>query len=205
MYYFFNEPTIITLLIQNGFNKFIKNLLFYKCIGNRRINYYCNKYCCYYFNNIFNKTNNNILNIIKIIVNSTSYDINIRSKVFIIERNNNNRIKKDMMSLLFYCVVEKYYNIVRYLIEDVNADCNTTNIYGITLLMYVIKRGSGEVCINGAAAHLVHEGDIVIILAYVTLMEEEIATHSPRLVQVDSANKIVNISRPSVIGMLIGY
>ena len=58
---------------------------------------------------------------------------------------------------------------------------------------------------GAAAAHLVHEGDIVIILEYVTLMEEEIATHSPRLVQVDSANKIVNISRPSVIGVPIGY
>ena len=72
---------------------------------------------------------------------------------------------------------------------------------------YVIPgvRGSGEVCINGAAAHLVHEGDIVIILAYVTLMEEEIATHSPRLVQVDAANKIVNVSRPTVIGVPVSY
>ena len=78
---------------------------------------------------------------------------------------------------------------------------------GARLETYVIPgvRGSGEVCINGAAAHLVYEGDIVIILAYVSLLEEEINTHSPRLVQVDATNKIVNVSRPSVIGVPVSH
>ena len=78
---------------------------------------------------------------------------------------------------------------------------------GARLETYVIPgvRGSGEVCINGAAAHLVYEGDIVIILAYVSLLEEEISTHSPRLVQVDATNKIVNVSRPNVIGVPVSH
>jgi len=72
---------------------------------------------------------------------------------------------------------------------------------GARLETYVIPgvRGSGEVCINGAAAHLVHRGDIVIILAYLTLTQAEIETHAPKLVQVDAANKVVNLRRPSLL------
>jgi aspartate 1-decarboxylase len=72
---------------------------------------------------------------------------------------------------------------------------------GARLETYVIPggRGSGEVCINGAAAHLVNKGDIVIILAYLTLTQEEINTHAPRLVQVNAENKIVNVSSPSLL------
>jgi aspartate 1-decarboxylase len=72
---------------------------------------------------------------------------------------------------------------------------------GARLETYVIpgERGSGEVCINGAAAHLVNKGDIVIILAYLTLTQEEINTHAPRLVQVNAENKIVNVSSPSLL------
>jgi aspartate 1-decarboxylase len=55
-------------------------------------------------------------------------------------------------------------------------------------------RGSGEICLNGAAARLVAKGDIVIILSYSSLTEDEAATFSPRLVYVDSQNRIVNIS-----------
>jgi len=78
---------------------------------------------------------------------------------------------------------------------------------GARLETYVIPgvRGSGEVCINGAAAHLVHEGDIVIVLAYLTLTQEEIRTHAPRLVQVDAENMIMNISSPSLIGVAAGH
>ncbi len=59
---------------------------------------------------------------------------------------------------------------------------------------YVIEgeRGSGEICLNGAAARLVAKGDIVIILAYDLVAEDEAATFSPRLVYVDSQNRIVN-------------
>jgi aspartate 1-decarboxylase len=56
------------------------------------------------------------------------------------------------------------------------------------------ERGSGEICLNGAAARLVAKGDIVIILSYNLLNEDEATTFSPRLVYVDSQNRIVNTS-----------
>lgn len=52
---------------------------------------------------------------------------------------------------------------------------------------------SGQVCINGAAARLVSVGDIVIILNYVTLPEEEARRHQPNLVYVNQRNEIVRI------------
>ena len=45
--------------------------------------------------------------------------------------------------------------------------------------------------INGAAAHLVSPGDLVIIMAYGQLDAEEIAAHRPRVVHVDASNRIV--------------
>lgn len=60
---------------------------------------------------------------------------------------------------------------------------------------YVIEgeRGSGEICLNGAAARLVAKGDIVIILSYHTVTEDEAATATPRLVYVNSENQIVDV------------
>lgn len=59
---------------------------------------------------------------------------------------------------------------------------------------YVIEgeRGSGEICLNGAAARLVAKGDIVIILSYHAVTDDEAATTTPRLVYVDSENRIVD-------------
>ncbi|MBL7061599.1 MAG: aspartate 1-decarboxylase [Dehalococcoidia bacterium] len=58
---------------------------------------------------------------------------------------------------------------------------------------YVIEgeRGSGEICLNGAAARLVAKGDIVIILSYHVVTDDEAVTATPRLVYVDSENRIV--------------
>ena len=58
---------------------------------------------------------------------------------------------------------------------------------------YVIEgvRDSGEICLNGAAARLVAKGDIVIILSYHDVPDDEAATATPRLVYVDANNKIV--------------
>ena len=50
---------------------------------------------------------------------------------------------------------------------------------------------SGVIGINGAAAHLVSPGDLVIIMAYGQLDAEEIAAHRPRVVHVDASNRIV--------------
>jgi aspartate 1-decarboxylase len=66
---------------------------------------------------------------------------------------------------------------------------------GARLETYAIRgvRGSGEVCVNGAAAHLVHRGDTVIIIAYQQLTETEARDYSPKKVFVDSANRIKNV------------
>lgn len=66
---------------------------------------------------------------------------------------------------------------------------------GNRLETYVIKggRGTGEVVINGAAAHLVRKGDLVIILGYVALPEEEARTRIPSLVYVDGENRILRV------------
>lgn len=54
-------------------------------------------------------------------------------------------------------------------------------------------RGSGVICANGAAAHLVRLGDKVIIMCFCLLNEQEIAAHRPRVVLVDEANRIAQI------------
>jgi aspartate 1-decarboxylase len=53
------------------------------------------------------------------------------------------------------------------------------------------KEGSGEICLNGAAAKLAARGDIVIILTYCDVSEEEARHHQPRVVHVDAKNAIV--------------
>ena len=64
---------------------------------------------------------------------------------------------------------------------------------GARLLTYAIEgpRNSGVVCINGAAARLVHRGDTVIILTYGPVEEERTRAHKPRLVYVDERNGIL--------------
>ena len=52
-------------------------------------------------------------------------------------------------------------------------------------------RGAGKVCINGAAAHLIHKDDLVIIVSYCQLDESEAQNHSPQIVHVNSENKVV--------------
>jgi len=48
----------------------------------------------------------------------------------------------------------------------------------------------GEICLNGAAAHLVSKGDLVILVTYAEFEEEEARRHQPRLVFVDEVNRI---------------
>ncbi len=70
---------------------------------------------------------------------------------------------------------------------------NITN--GSRLETYVIsgERGSGEICINGAAAHLVNPGDLVILVTYKMVEEEEMIGHVPTIIHVNEKNKIINI------------
>lgn len=51
--------------------------------------------------------------------------------------------------------------------------------------------GSGVICINGAAAHLVNPDDLVIIMSFHQLDEAEVLVHEPKIVHVDSGNRIV--------------
>lgn len=64
---------------------------------------------------------------------------------------------------------------------------------GARLETYVItgRPGTGEICINGAAAHLIHPGDIVILISYLQATLEEALEYEPRIVHVDENNRIV--------------
>ncbi|MGY4643907.1 aspartate 1-decarboxylase [Cellulomonas sp. URHB0016] len=66
---------------------------------------------------------------------------------------------------------------------------------GARLTTYAIAgaAGSGQVCINGAAAHLVHPGDLVILIAYGVMSDAEARTYSPHVVLVDGRNRIVGL------------
>lgn len=66
---------------------------------------------------------------------------------------------------------------------------------GARIETYVIPgpRGSGVIGINGAAAHLVHPGDLVIIMSYAMLDDEEARSLKPLVVHVDEQNKVVKI------------
>ena len=54
-------------------------------------------------------------------------------------------------------------------------------------------RGSGEITINGAAARLVHTGDKVIVVSYAEYDEAELDSYEPRVVHVDTDNRIVRV------------
>jgi aspartate 1-decarboxylase len=74
------------------------------------------------------------------------------------------------------------------------------DIYDVTngarLSTYVIPgvRGSGEIGINGAAAHLVKQGDLVILASYGWMAAEEAAAHRPRVVHVDAHNRVTSLA-----------
>jgi len=66
---------------------------------------------------------------------------------------------------------------------------------GARIETYVIPGapGSGVIGINGAAAHLVHPGDLVIIMSYAVLSDAEARALEPRVVHVDEKNRIVKL------------
>jgi aspartate 1-decarboxylase len=61
---------------------------------------------------------------------------------------------------------------------------------GARLTTYVILGKPGEVCLNGAAARLVHKGDRVIIVSYASLDEAEADNFRPKVILVDEENRI---------------
>ncbi|GAA5061160.1 aspartate 1-decarboxylase [Thermocatellispora tengchongensis] len=64
---------------------------------------------------------------------------------------------------------------------------------GARLVTYAItgEAGSGVIGVNGAAAHLIEPGHLVIIITYGAYAEDELAGYAPKVVHVDSANRIV--------------
>jgi aspartate 1-decarboxylase len=69
------------------------------------------------------------------------------------------------------------------------------NTNGARIETYVIPgpRGTGVIGINGAAAHLVHPGDVVIIMSYAVLDDAEARGLKPRVIHVDGDNRVVKI------------
>jgi aspartate 1-decarboxylase len=66
------------------------------------------------------------------------------------------------------------------------------NNNGARLETYIIpgERGSGVICLNGAAARLVQPGDIIIIISYALVSEEKVTNHKPRVAILDENNRI---------------
>jgi aspartate 1-decarboxylase len=61
------------------------------------------------------------------------------------------------------------------------------------------ERGSGTVCVNGAAARLVQVGDPVIVLAYALVPEDELSDFTARIVFVDEHNRVVRVEVAKVL------
>lgn len=66
---------------------------------------------------------------------------------------------------------------------------------GARLTTYALEapEGSGVLCINGAAAHLVDPGDLVIVVAYEGIPSDQVEHHRPRIVHVDEHNRMVEL------------
>ena len=86
-------------------------------------------------------------------------------------------VDQDLLDAAGICVNEK----VQVVNNNNGARFETYTISG--------ERGSGVVCLNGAAARLVQKGDVVIIMSYVMLSEPEVAAHEPKVVLVDEHNR----------------
>lgn len=69
------------------------------------------------------------------------------------------------------------------------------NNNGARFETYIIpgERGSKEICINGAAARLAEVGDVVIIISYAFVSQEELTQHEPKVAILDENNEIVQM------------
>ena len=85
-------------------------------------------------------------------------------------------------------------------------DYEAVHIWNVTrgtrLQTYALRgqRGSGVVCINGAAAHLNQPGDLVILATFAELDEAEARGHAPTVVLVDEKNRVVAANAIEVAG-----
>ena len=88
------------------------------------------------------------------------------------------------------------YEYEKVQIADVNNGnrCETYVIAG--------ERGSGMICLNGAAAHMVSLGDKIIIMSYAQMEPSEIKDNKPKVVFVDDENKITRVTNYEKHGKL---
>lgn len=69
---------------------------------------------------------------------------------------------------------------------------------------YAIAGGTGDLCVNGAAARLVHPGDRVIVISYADYEDAELDGYEPRVVHVDTANRPVDEATAALLAELGG-
>ncbi|MCD8501749.1 MAG: aspartate 1-decarboxylase [Bacillaceae bacterium] len=69
------------------------------------------------------------------------------------------------------------------------------NNNGARFETYIIpgERGSGVVCLNGAAARLAQVGDVVIVISYALIAEEKVKQHTPKVAIMDENNRIIEM------------
>ena len=77
---------------------------------------------------------------------------------------------------------------------------------GARLETYTIagERGSGVIGINGAAAHLMHDNDILILTTYAEMTTEEAKAYQPKVVHVDQDNRIIQLGNDPAEGLTPG-
>lgn len=69
---------------------------------------------------------------------------------------------------------------------------------------YAIPGGPGEICLNGAAARLVHRGDRIIVISYAAYTDEELAAYAPRVIHVDERNRIIDAGEAAMLTAAAG-
>ncbi len=102
-------------------------------------------------------------------------------------------------------VDEDLMNAADFLPYEKVSVVNITN--GERLETYVIPgpRGSGVICLNGAAARKGSPGDLIIIMTYAMMSDQEARTHRPTVVHVDRNNHIVDITHEQIGGTEYQY
>src|SRR5829696_7228298 len=72
---------------------------------------------------------------------------------------------------------------------------------GARLVTYALPgaRGSGEVCVNGAGAHLIKPGDLVIVATYTVMSGRKARRYEPTVVFVDGANRIAGADPAQIV------
>ena len=78
---------------------------------------------------------------------------------------------------------------------------NVSNGERLTTYAIRAEEGSGLVSVNGAAAHKANPGDVIIICAYGSYSEQELATFKPRLVYLEEGNRVIRCSNTIPVQM----